>query len=214
MIESNSAFLSRTCMRNDLMSLGVLKGIALVTGTKHTLLGREVRRLMECENRDRVIQEPPKETLDRRSPIDLLFEWFDNSENSSEVLRKYQLLHMLAENPRMPSTKWECLMSSISKILEAKSVVMRRGRSDAKKETNSSLRRPYPDILNVSAEDTVSPRDCTQQISSASTSPAPSDPGEEKPNVIAASPKRNSLESDSLVLMTNAPLPKMKVRPR
>ncbi|VDM81908.1 unnamed protein product [Strongylus vulgaris] len=120
-------------MRNELMSLGVLKGITLVSGTKHAMLNREIRRLVECENRDLIIQEPPKETLDRRCAIDLLFDWFDNSENVNEQLKKYQLLHLLAENPNISSTKWDHLMVTISKILEVEGVVMRRGRSDVKK---------------------------------------------------------------------------------
>ncbi|EYB95552.1 hypothetical protein Y032_0158g3234 [Ancylostoma ceylanicum] len=213
-IGNNTGFLSRICMRNDLMSLGVLKGVALVSGTKHPALSRELRRLVESETKDLVIQEPPKETLDRRSAIDLLFDWFANSDDVNEQFRKYQFLHMLAESPNMTAAKWDRLMDTISRILDVEAVVMRRGRSDAKKVSETPAgRRPYSDILNICAEDGSSPRICGNQTTSASTSPAPSDPDQEEKNNSNVS-RKNSLESDNLVLKTNAPMPKIKTRPR
>ncbi|EPB78070.1 hypothetical protein ANCCEY_02853 [Ancylostoma ceylanicum] len=196
------------------IALGVLKGVALVSGTKHPALSRELRRLVESETKDLVIQEPPKETLDRRSAIDLLFDWFANSDDVNEQFRKYQFLHMLAESPNMTAAKWDRLMDTISRILDVEAVVMRRGRSDAKKVSETPAgRRPYSDILNICAEDGSSPRICGNQTTSASTSPAPSDPDQEEKNNSNVS-RKNSLESDNLVLKTNAPMPKIKTRPR
>ncbi|KAK6758257.1 hypothetical protein RB195_015837 [Necator americanus] len=214
-IEDNTSYLSRICMRNDLMSLGVLKGVALVSGTKHPALSRELRRLVESETRDLVIQDPPKETLDHRSAVDLLFDWFDSSEDFNEQFRKYQFLHNLAECQSMSAAKWDHLMDAVSRVLGIETVIMRRGRSDTKKE-NTAGRRPYSDILNVRMEDGVPVReDCANQLSSASTSPAPSDPDpDEKTSVTVATARRISLECDSLDLKTNAPMPKIKTRPR
>lgn len=143
------------------------------------------------------VSEPPKETLDRRSAVDLLFDWFASSEDVNEQFRKvknvmqsnptnytkaiiyecfsrntsqlyqfltseifmgtgndvgshringiqehlyhysiflqYQFLQMLAESTNMTTVKWDRLMDTISRILEVEAVVMRRGRSDAKK---------------------------------------------------------------------------------
>ncbi|VDL76806.1 unnamed protein product [Nippostrongylus brasiliensis] len=91
-IESNVNYLSRCCLRNDLMSLGVLEGITFVANSKHSGIRRELHRLVQSEAKDLVIQDPPKDSQDCRSAIDLLFEWFNESKDSEQLLRKVILL--------------------------------------------------------------------------------------------------------------------------
>ncbi|KAK6014622.1 hypothetical protein OSTOST_19991 [Ostertagia ostertagi] len=184
-IENNLNYLSRCSLRNDLMSLGVLKGVTFASNTMHPALSRELHRLIQSEARDLVIQEPPKGSQDSRCAVDLLFEWFDGSKDSDELLRKHHLLRVLAKcREDVTEAKWDQLMDNISKILGADII---EDRNEETVDTNDELisqRRSLVDSLKVRSPGCTSPyEDNENHPESSSTSPAPSDPDhEEKPN--------------------------------
>lgn len=85
----------------------MLKGLTSVANTTHPTLSRELHRLVQGEARDLVIQgwvklfpplkstvhyaelsAPPKGSNDQRCPVDLLFEWFDQSRDVEEHQQK------------------------------------------------------------------------------------------------------------------------------
>ncbi|VDM58314.1 unnamed protein product [Angiostrongylus costaricensis] len=214
-IENTSNYMRRCCLRKDLMSLGVLKGVTLVSKTNHPALSRELQRLVECEARDRVIQEASDDALDRKCPIDLLFDWFDASKDPQELTRKQSLLRILVRNRNLTEPMWTRLLPCISKVLEVQPVDCGDEKS-TKRESNTKKRR-LTDILMRRRSNTTN-SSCEydkKQSCSFSGSPAPSDPDHgERLNSTTLAIESNSFASDDLLLKTVAPMPKMKTRPR
>uniref|UniRef100_A0A0K0DDF3 FH2 domain-containing protein n=1 Tax=Angiostrongylus cantonensis TaxID=6313 RepID=A0A0K0DDF3_ANGCA len=214
-IENTSNYMRRCCLRKDLMSLGVLKGVISVSKTKHPALSRELQRLVECEARDRVIQEASDDALDRKCPMDLLFDWFDASKEPQELARKQCLLRILVRNRNLTEPMWAHLLLCISKVLDVQAVDC--GDEKSKKRESNAKKLKLADILRRRRSNTTnsSYEYDKKQSCSFSGSPAPSDPNHgERLNSTALVIEKNSFTSDDLLLKTVAPMPKMKTRPR
>ncbi|KAE9416753.1 hypothetical protein Angca_008403 [Angiostrongylus cantonensis] len=214
-IENTSNYMRRCCLRKDLMSLGVLKGVISVSKTKHPALSRELQRLVECEARDRVIQEASDDALDRKCPMDLLFDWFDASKEPQELARKQCLLRILVRNRNLTEPMWAHLLLCISKVLDVQAVDC--GDEKSKKRESNAKKLKLADILRRRRSNTTnsSYEYDKKQSCSFSGSPAPSDPNHgERLNSTALVIEKNCFTSDDLLLKTVAPMPKMKTRPR